>query len=45
MERAPKRPRIIIKKQRKKLLPDGWNIMINERRRIDMVTLAIKSIL
>jgi hypothetical protein len=45
MERAPSRPIIIIKIERKRLLPDGWNITINERRRMEMVTLAIKSIL
>jgi hypothetical protein len=45
MDRAPITPIIIIAIEMKRLLPDGSKIMIKERRRTEIVTLAISSIL
>jgi hypothetical protein len=45
MERAPSRPIMIMALERKRVLPDGLNIMMKERRRTEIVRFAISSIL
>jgi hypothetical protein len=45
IERAPNNPIMIKEIDRKRLLPEGLKIMIKEKRRTEIVRLAINSIL